>query len=147
MKIGGVAHFYAVENGVERYLHSCHNAILVTPSRGSDLITQVIAGLPGSSIEITHCGLGTGTAATDANTTSLQNEVVKELPKTRVTSRTATSISIDFFLPSGAVPNNTYREMGVWCGAFLFARIVLSPVLSKGSNQDFLVKYQFSISQ
>ena len=56
-------------------------------------------------------------------------------------------MTIDFFVPFPQLPNGTYREMGIWCGNFLFARIIMSPVIRKTGNQNYLVKYIFSITQ
>ena len=79
--MGGVAHVFLLKDGIAKHISSSHNAILTAANRGSDLITQNLAGFQNTPLEITACSFGTGSTATSANTTALQDSKTGKIAK------------------------------------------------------------------
>lgn len=122
-----------------------YNLIMNGTNTGVRLIAQHLAGDDTYPLEITSCGIGTGnTAPTDADT-DLQTPV---LYKDGVADTTITGnvVLLSFFLNALELANGTYNEFIIKAGTRLFARSLISPALTKGTNEDITVEYEITIA-
>lgn len=121
------------------------NLIVSNTDNGINLIIQRLIGLKVYDIEITSAEIGTGSSiVTDADT-DLDVPVTTGISRALESASTDTAL-IQFFIPDGSLPNDTYNEFGLRCGTKLFARSLISPAYTKASNEDTSVEYQIIIS-
>ncbi len=116
------------------------NLVVSSANHGLGLITQRIIGLTTYDLEVTQAKIGTGTTApVDANT-DLETITLSGIIRA-TQSATATTATIDFFIPASDLANGTYTEFGLFCGAQLFARSIITPSYTKSTNEDTGVEY------
>lgn len=122
-----------------------HNKVVVSSGHGRNLITRQLAGDTTYGIEIDSASVGdNNTAANDADT-DLINPIVELVP---ITNKAAVDedLTVDVFIADGNLPNDTYEEFGLFVGARMFCRIVISPAYTKASGEDTLFTYEMSIA-
>lgn len=122
------------------------NTIALNDGHGMNLIQQHHRGDVTYPLEITHLRFGTGTSPRTAMMTDLETPYATYFSKTNQIIDTAGATTFEFFVPSADLPNGTYTEAGIYCGAQYYASALLVPELDKGTNVDALVQYQLTYS-
>lgn len=116
------------------------NLIMLGTNTGVNIILNRLANILTYDNIITSAEIGTGTTAPANSDTALVTPVV-----TGITVATAVassgSILLTFFIPSGSLANGTYKEFLLRCGTQAFARSLITPNYTKGTNQDTTIEY------
>lgn len=124
----------------------CYNNNVSTEANsGTDLMTQLMAGMP-ASIEITGIQFGTGTGAETSEYSNLETPVGPKITTRKILQRTTTVIQVEFFASHAELPDNTYTEVGLFCGDRMFARALLSPSFTKVGRDDITIDYTIILS-
>lgn len=121
------------------------NKVVCTDGYGRNLLARQLAGVTLYPVEIDSAALGdTNTAASDAQT-DLLTPLVTGIP---ITDKTAVLgvVTVDVFVADANLPDDTYREFGLFCDGRLFARVVISPDYTKGAGEDTLFTYELTLS-
>jgi hypothetical protein len=122
------------------------NLVVSSANRGVNLLIKGLQGDDTYPIEITQAKIGTGTTpAADADT-DLGNIVLAGIPVAVFAEDTNEQLTIQFFIVDGDLANGTYNEFGIFCGARLFARSIISPAYFKGANEDTEVDYVINVN-
>lgn len=120
------------------------NKIMLGTDTGVNLLLQRLGNILTYDCIITTAEIGTGTTAPTSADTNLQTPVVTGIAPAGPANYSSGSIILSFFIPSGSLANGTYNEFGLRCGTQLFARSIISPAYTKGTNQDTTVEYTIS---
>lgn len=119
------------------------NKVVASTGYGLNIIIQQLGNVTIYPIAIDSAKIGTGTSTPVDGDTDLQTPTVTTGTGWIVADRTINnkSVTISFFIASGDLPNNTYKEFGIFCSSRLFARSLITPNFIKGSNQNVTVDY------
>lgn len=121
------------------------NKVVSSSGHGRNLIARKLTGDNTYGIEIDSAAVGDdNTAAADGNT-GLGNALVTGIPLTNSIASNNV-VDIDVFVADGNLPDDTYEEFGLFIGAQLFSRIVISPAYTKNTGEDTLFTYQLTLS-
>jgi hypothetical protein len=112
---------------------------------GRNLITRQLAGETLYPLAIDSVSLGTGNTAAADGDTDLQTPTVTGITISNI-SISNDVLQVDVFIADGDLPDDTYKEFGIFCGGRLLARILISPTYTKSSGEDPLFSYQLTIS-
>lgn len=121
------------------------NLIVISANYGLNLVAQSLIGLTTYPLEITQGKIGTGTttptnADTDLETTTLSGIL-------RANQSHALGVAeIQFFIADSELTNGTYNEFGIFCGAQLFARSIISPAFTKATSEDTGIDYTLTFT-
>ena len=121
------------------------NLIMAGVSNGTGLIARALIADGTYPPAITSASIGTSSTAPAITDTALVAPVLSGII-VRTKSATATLVSLSFFITDAELTNGTYREFGLFCGAQLFARSLISPVYTKSTGQDAIITYQITIT-
>jgi len=116
------------------------NKVVSSSGHGRNLVMRKLCGDNTYGIEVDSCALGdSSTAAADAQT-DLLSPLVTGL---ELTSKTPSNnqATFEIFVPDGDLPDDTYAEFGLFVGAQLWCRVVISPSYTKASGEDTLFSY------
>jgi hypothetical protein len=116
------------------------NLIMLGTNTGVNILLQNLANVTAYSPIITSAEIGTGTTAPAASDTNLATPTVTGIAVAS-SSVSSGSILLSFFIPSASLANGTYKEFGLRCGTQLFARSLITPNYTKGTNQDTTIEY------
>ena len=122
-----------------------HNLVMKGVSNGTGIITRQLISDTTYPIPITSASIGTSATAPTITDTGLIASVLSGII-IRTKSATATTVSLSFFISDAELANGTYREFGLFCGARLFARSIISPVYTKSTGQDAIITYEIDIT-
>jgi hypothetical protein len=145
-KVAGYLTIKSFKNGELIYQSEpMPNKVVSSSGHGRNLITRALAGDTTFPLAITSAALGTSsTAAADGNTNLITPTVTNiTITDLRVLNNL---LEIDVFVADGNLANNTYREIGFFCGAQLFARIVIAPAYTKVSGVETLFTYTLTLT-
>lgn len=124
----------------------CENLIVNSLGRGYDLISRALGGDETYGVAIDTAQVGTGSNAPTSADTALQTPVLTGIELVQATYPTSGQVVLSFFIADAQLANGTYNEFGLFVGGRLFARSIISPALTKGSNQNVTVEYTITIS-
>jgi len=116
------------------------NLIMLGTNTGVQLFINRLANILTYDVVLTSAEIGTGTTAPTNADTNLQTPTVTGILIANTVVSTG-SVLFSFFIPSGSLANGTYNEFGLRCGTRLFARSIISPPYTKGTNQDTTIEY------
>lgn len=116
-----------------------NNKIMASAGYGVNLLLRQMAGDTAYPILIDGVAFGTGTNAPAEGDTALQTETVSGISPADLTVASAKQLIVDVFVPSGVMPNATYREIGLKMNNRLFARSSLN--YTKTANKDTTIEY------
>lgn len=129
-----------------RTIGPIRNKIVLSTGRGYDLITRALVGDTTYNLEIDSGSIGTSNTAPTSADTGLITSVLSGIQVTDYEFPTPGQVLISFFISDGALANGTYREFGLFSNGRLFARSLLAPELTKGSNQNITIEYTLTFS-
>lgn len=116
------------------------NLIMLGTNTGVNLLLGRLANVLTYDVIITSAEIGTGTTTPANSDTALVTPVLTGI--TVATSVVSSgSILLTFFIPSGSLANGTYKEFLLRCGTQAFARSLITPNYTKGTNQDTTIEY------
>lgn len=116
------------------------NLIMLGTNTGVNLMLNRLANVLTYDIVITSAEIGTGTLAPADTDTNLQTPVLTGIT-VATTLQSSGSVLFTFFIPSGSLTNGTYTEFALRAGTQLFARSIIAPSYTKGTNQNTTVEY------
>lgn len=116
------------------------NKIMLGTNTGVNLLLARLGNVLTYDTIITSAEIGTGTTAPADSDTNLQTPTLTGITVAS-SSVSSGSVLLSFFIPSGSLANGTYNEFGLRCGTQLFARSIISPAYTKGTNQDTTIEY------
>lgn len=116
------------------------NLIMLGTNTGVNILLQNLANITTYSPIITSAEIGTGTTTPASSDTDLVTPTVTGITVAS-SSVSSGSILLSFFIPSGSLANGTYNEFLLRCGTQAFARSIISPAYTKGTNQDTTIEY------
>jgi hypothetical protein len=116
------------------------NKVVSSSGYGRNLIMRALAGDPTYSLAIDSAAIGDGSIAPADGDTGLGNSLVSGLP---ITSAGVANnvLTIDVFVPSGDLPDDTYSEFGFFADGRLMSRVLISPAYTKAAGEDTLFSY------
>lgn len=121
------------------------NLVVNGTGTGVNIIARLIGNDSTYPLPITKCKIGTGTTApTNADTDIQTGGITKSSVSDQVVSGNVVTLS--FFYTSAELPNNTYTEFAIFCVNQLFARSIISPSYTKGTNEDTTIEYEITVS-
>ena len=121
------------------------NKVVSSSNHGRNIFIQHFAGVTTYPLEITSAAVGDDdTAAADDNT-GLGNSLVADIDITNFTISN-NQLQIDVFVADGNLADNTYEELGFFCAAQLFSRIIIAPGYTKASGEDTLFTYTLTLT-
>lgn len=116
------------------------NLIMLGTNTGVNLILARLANVLTYDCIVTSGEIGTGTTPAAASDTALVTPTVTGIAVASAAVASG-SILLSFFIPSGTLANGTYNEFLLRCGTQAFARSIISPAYTKGTNQDTTIEY------
>lgn len=116
------------------------NLVMLGTNTGVNLILARLANVLTYDCIITSAEIGTGTTAPANSDTNLVTPTVTGIAVAS-SSVSSGSILLSFFIPSGSLANGTYKEFLLRCGTQAFARSLITPNYTKGTNQDTTIEY------
>lgn len=143
---GGYLFIETFKNGKKvRELGPIHNHVVSSSGYGRNLIARQLGGDTTYPLEITTISIGdSNTAPVDANT-ALGNALETGLTVTEATVSNDVLV-VKVFVADGDMADDTYEEVGYYCGTQLFSRIIISPAYTKATGEDTLFTYTLTIS-
>ena len=116
------------------------NKVVSSTGYGRNLILKWMSGDTTYPIVIDSIALGDDdTAAVDADA-ALGNELVADIPLTNIVVANNVA-TFDVFVADDNLPDDTYKEFGVFAGGRLIARVVITPNYTKATGEDTLFTY------
>lgn len=122
------------------------NLIVTGTGYGVDILTRALGGDTTYQVEIDSAKIGTGTNTPAASDTDLQTAVLSGIAVASVSYPGNGQVIISFFIPNADLANNTYTEFGIFANSRLFARSLITPNFTKGSNQNTTVDYTITLT-
>lgn len=116
------------------------NLIMLGTNTGVNLLLGRLANVLTHDCIITSAEIGTGTTTPANSDTALVTPTVTGIAVASAAVSSG-SILLSFFIPSGSLANGTYTEFLLRCGTQAFARSIISPSYTKGTNQDTTIEY------
>lgn len=120
------------------------NLIVHSANHGVQLFLQHLGGVTTYPLALDNCSIGSGTTAPADGDTDLDTPEVEDIPVATIDINT-NDIVTTWFFSDDELPNGTYEEFGIFCGTQLFARSLISPAHTKGTNEDTLIEYTISV--
>lgn len=120
-----------------------HNKIMLDTGVGLGLILARLGGDISNDCIITTAEIGTGNTPPTDSDTDLETPVVTDI-QIALQTISATEVNLAFYIPDANLPNGTYKEFGIRSGTALFARSIMTPDFTKGTNEDTNVEYIIS---
>lgn len=110
---------------------------------GANLLLRQMIGDTTYPIELDEICFGTGTNTPSASDTALQTETVNGIGFADTTLSNNVLV-LDIFIPSGSMPDDTYRELGLKMNGRLFTRSAMNYV--KTANKDTTLEYTITFN-
>lgn len=145
-KVAGYLTITSMKDGeFLRHIGRFPNKVVSSAGHGRNLIARQLAADVTYPLAIDNASVGdSNTAATDAQT-DLISPLVTDLPITNA-SAVDDVLTVDVFVPDANLPDDTYQELGLFCGNQLFARVVISPAYTKVAGEDTLFTYELALT-
>lgn len=121
------------------------NKVVSSSGYGRNIILRQMAGDVTYPSKIDSAALGNGTVAPADGNTGLGNSLVSGLT---ITSASVANnvLTIDVFVPSASLPNNTYTEFGLFANGRLMSRVLITPSYTKVTGEDSLFTYTLTMT-
>ena len=95
-------------------------------------------------LEITECKVGDDDTAPTIADTDLGNVLVEDIPPATKSRVDDDQIMISFFINDTEMPDDDYKEFGIYAGNQLIARSIISPTYTKATGED--TEFQYTIT-
>jgi hypothetical protein len=121
------------------------NKVVTSTGYGRNLILRALAGDTTYPVEIDSASVGdNNTAPVDGNT-ALGNSLVSGIA---ITNKSVANnvLTVDVFVNSATLPNDTYEEFGLFCNARMLSRVIISPAYTKATGEDTLFVYTLTMT-
>ena len=122
------------------------NLVVLGDGYGANIVIKNLLGDLTYDLEITSASVGTGDTAPADSDTDLETPILENI---QIATREETAddeATFHFFMNDGQLPDNTYKEFGIFCGTQLFARSLITPTYTKTSGQDIDCEYVITIA-
>lgn len=96
--------------------------------------------------DIDSAAVGDGTVAPADGDTGLGNALVSGISISNLTMTDHDELTIDVFASDATLPDDDYKEFGLFIGGQLFARVAISPTYSKATGEDTIFTYVLTLS-
>jgi len=103
------------------------NLVVSSDGYGRNLIMRELKGDDTYGIQIDSASVGDDdTAPVDANT-GLGNSLVSSISISNMTLSSPDVLVVDVFASDATLPDDDYKEFGLFIGGQLFSRVIISP--------------------
>lgn len=126
---------------IKRVSPMIENLIVLGENTGLNIILQQLLGITTYPMAIDSASIGTGSDAPADDDIDLQTPVVEDIVIAIGEMDGLDTAYMEFFISNDELPNGTYTEFALKCGAKLFARSIITPSLTKADNEDTLIPY------
>lgn len=92
-------------------------------------------------LEITECKIGNDDTAPTIADTDLGNVLVEDIPPATKSREADDEILITFFINDSEMPDDDYKEFGLFANEQMFARSIISPTYTKSTGEDTEIQY------
>lgn len=130
---------------VKRTLPWIKNLIVSNGNNGVRVFIQYLLNNKVNPIAISSASIGTGTTTPASTDTNLETPVTTGIPIANKANLGETA-QYDFFITDASLPDGTYNEFGIFMGANLFARSIISPAFTKASGEDVSITYEVGVT-
>lgn len=121
------------------------NLVVSSSGYGRNLVMRQLAGDNTYGIEIDSAAVGDDdTTPVDTNT-GLGNSLVSGISISDI-SATNDVLNIEVFASDTTLPDDDYKEFGLFIGGRLFSRVIISPTYSKATGEDTIFSYVITLS-
>jgi len=136
-----------VAMGMPGYQHPVvHNKVVSgTGGYGRNLLLRAMSNDVTYPIVITAGKIGTGTNTPVDGDTDLQTAVLSGID-IQLFELSNDTLVVSLFIPSADIADGTYTEFGLFMGAQLFCRALISPTFAKSANEDTTIEYTLTFS-
>jgi hypothetical protein len=121
------------------------NLVVSSSGYGRNLVIRRLAGDTTYGITIDSAAVGDGTSVpVDANT-ALGNSLVSGISISNATVANDV-LTLDIFASDATLPNDDYKEFGLFIGGRLFSRVLITPTYTKAAGEDTIFSYEITLS-
>lgn len=148
-KIKGKFRFKVYKAGTKELLRVTdwtENLIVLNENRGLNIFLKNLCGNFTYNLEITKAKMGDDDTPPTSNDTDLGNVVVDNILIAKRTETAVNEVTFEFFISDAEMPEQTYKEFGIFCGDQLFARALISPTFTKHTGEDVTAEYIITAS-
>lgn len=117
------------------------NLIMLGTNTGLNLLVQHLHGTTTFPLVIDNASIGTGTTTPTGADTDLETPVLENIVRAIGELQGVDTLYTEWFITDDELTNGTYNEFGLFCGAQIFCRSIISPAHVKGSGEDTLIPY------
>lgn len=143
--VAGYLTITRIRDGKREVVGRFPNKVVMSSGYGRNLLARQLVGDATYPINIDSAAIGDdNTAAADAQT-NLLNPLVTGIPLTNATA-VDDVVTIDVFVADANLPDDTYKEFGLFCNGRLFARVVITPDYTKAAGEDTLFTYELTLT-
>jgi len=122
------------------------NLIVCNANNGTYIIMSRLMNVLTYDLVITQAKIGDGTTPPAITQTDLINTLVANIPVAQYSRSSVDEVVITFFISDADLPNDDYKEFGIFAGDQLFARSLITPTYTKASGEDSQIDYTLSVS-
>lgn len=112
---------------------------------GRNLVIRQLAGDTTYGIEIDSAAIGDDNTTPADSDTALGNSLVSGISVSNV-SVSNDEVVFDFFASNATLPDDEYKEFGMFIGGRLFSRVLISPTYTKATGEDTIFSYTVTLS-
>jgi hypothetical protein len=123
-----------------------HNLVVSSDGYGRNLIMRGLKGDSTYGIKIDSAAVGDGTGAPADGDTALGNALVSSISISNLTLIAHDVLVVDVFASDATLPDDDYKEFGLFIGGRLFSRVAISPTYSKATGEDTIFTYTLTLS-
>jgi hypothetical protein len=144
--IGGRLTIRTFRNGeLLRTIGPFPNKVVSSSGYGRNIILRQMARDTTYQLGIDSAAVGDDNTAPADGDTGLGNPLVSSLTITNA-SVVNNVLTVDVFVASGELPEDTYEEFGLFANGRLMARVIISPAYTKVSGEDTLFSWECTLT-
>jgi hypothetical protein len=118
------------------------NLIVFSENQGLAIIMNRLFGVKTYDLEITTASIGTSDQAPALTDTDLVEPITDNILIAKKTRTALDTILYEFFIADAQLPEDEYKEFGLFAGSQLFARSLIIPTISKSVGEDLTCEYE-----
>ena len=122
------------------------NQVMSNNNNGVRVFIQYLLNNKVNPITITSAKIGSGSTTPTVDDTDLEAPVTSNIPIARKANVGGTTAQFEFFITDASLPDGTYNEFGIFMGAIIFARSIISPAFTKATGEDTQITYEVAVS-
>ncbi|XOB41803.1 MAG: hypothetical protein ACKKMS_00165 [Candidatus Nealsonbacteria bacterium] len=113
---------------------------------GMNLLVKRLINNTTNDLIITQAKIGDDDTAPVNGDTDLGNPLVSGIVVATATETAVNIATFEFFISDAELPEDDYKEFGIFCGNQLFARSIISPTYTKSIGEDSKIEYKITVN-